>query len=220
MTSEEHCTLMLELANSAEAQWRSFDAKLRNQVRKGRRSGFEPRWGAAGLAAFYRVLLENMRDLGTPVRGERYFAGVLEHLDRAELLVLERGGRAAGAMLYVEHRDTACDPWASSLRRLLPECPNQVLYWEAIRRAIALGLTRFDMGRSQWESGTFRFKAQWGAEPLPLHYQYLRGAARELPTLEDQKRGYGLAVALWKRLPLWAADPLGERAKRMFPEVV
>jgi len=219
-TSGEHCTLVLALSRDEETQWKGFDHKLRNQIRKGQKSGFTPHWGRDGLGVFHRVLLENLRDLGTPLRGARYFERALDALPGAELLVVGRPREPAGAMFFVAHGGTAYDPWASSRRRLLSQCPNQVLYWEAIRRAIALGLTRFDMGRSQWESGTFRFKAQWGAEPRPLHYQYLRGAARELPTLEDQKRGYGLAVALWKRLPLWAAGPLGERAKRMFPEVV
>lgn len=219
-TSGEHCTLVLDLAASEDDQWKAFGSKLRNQIRKGQKSGFRARWGRDQLPAFHRVMLEAMRDLGTPLRGERYFRRALEALERADLLVLDLGGRAAGAMFVVEHRDTASDPWASSPRRLLALCPNQVLYWEAIRRSIARGLRHFDFGRSQWHSGTFQFKAQWGATPRPLYYQYLMGRAKRLPTLEDQKRGYDLAVRAWRRLPLWAAGLLGERVKRLFPEVV
>lgn len=220
-TSDEHVTLVLPLAPTPEAQWAALGAKLRNQVRKGGHAGFEPRWGHDGLAGFHRVLLENMRDLGTPIRGRDYFRRALAALGgAAELLVLRRGGEPAAAMFTVRHRDALADPWASARRRFLADCPNMVLYWEAIRRAIAGGARAFDMGRSQWDSGTFRFKAQWGAAPVPLHYQYVLGTAAAIPTLAGQKRGFALAVRAWRRLPLPLAAVLGEPAKRMFPEVL
>src|SRR4030095_10996358 len=37
VTNTEHCTHELVLAESPEAQWRAFDAKLPNQLRKERR---------------------------------------------------------------------------------------------------------------------------------------------------------------------------------------
>jgi FemAB-related protein (PEP-CTERM system-associated) len=218
-TSGEHCTLVLNLEAGEDAQWRGFDGKLRNQIRKGQNAGFTPRWSRDGVEPFHRVLLENMRDLGTPIRSSAYFRAAIARLADAELLVLERDHEPAAAMFFTAHRDTAYDPWASARRRFLTLCANPVLYWEAIRHAIGLGLERFDLGRSQWDSGTFRFKAQWGATPVPLHYQYVLGRARRVPTLEDQKNGYRLAVEAWKRLPLPVARAAGERVKRLFPEV-
>lgn len=220
-TSDEHVTMVLELAADADAQWKAFDAKLRNQVRKGEKAGFERRWGHANVAAFHRVLLENMRDLGTPIRGVAYYRLALALLgEAADVLVIEHAGDPAGAMFTVAHRDTLMDPWASSLRRHFARCPNQVLYWEALQRAIGRGLKRFDFGRSQWSSPTFRFKEQWGAKPEPLRYQYVLGTAGRVPTLEDQKGSFDLAVRIWRRLPLPLAAALGEPAKRLFPEVM
>jgi FemAB-related protein (PEP-CTERM system-associated) len=220
-TNDEHCTLVLELAATPEAQWKTFDAKLRNQIRKGEKAGFEARWGRDQMEAFHRVMLENLRDLGTPMRGRGYYQLVLERLgEAADLLVIRLAGAPAGAMLTVQLDETWSDPWASSLRRFFVHCPNQVLYWLALQRAIARGIKRFDMGRSQWNSGTFRFKQQWGARPVPLHYQYLLGRATAPPTLERQKAQYALAVAAWRRLPLWLAETLGEPLKRRFPEVM
>ena len=220
-TSGEHVTMVLELAADRESQWKAFDSKLRNQIRKGEKAGFAIRWGHDGLSDFHRVMLENLRDLGTPVRGERYFRDALAGLgERADLLVISRAGEAAGAMFTIAHRDTLTDPWASSLRRHFAHCPNQVLYWEAIQRAISAGMRRFDFGRSQWESATYRFKEQWGARPVPLHYQYVLGRGSRIPTLADQKGSMALAVSLWRRLPLPLARLLGEPAKRRFPEVL
>lgn len=220
-TNDEHLTMVLDLAPDADAQWATFDAKLRNQVRKGEKAGYERRWGHGQAADFHRVLLENMRDLGTPIRGTAYYRQALELLgEAADVLVIERAGEPAGAMFTVAHRDTLMDPWASSLRRHFAYCPNQVLYWEALRRGIGRGLAKFDFGRSQWNSPTFRFKEQWGAKPVPLHYQYVLGTAAAVPTLEAQKGSFGLAVDIWKRLPLPLAAAFGEPAKRLFPEVM
>jgi FemAB-related protein (PEP-CTERM system-associated) len=220
-TNDEHVTMVLELEGTEAAQWQAFDAKLRNQVRKGEKAGFERRWGHEGVDAFHRVLLENMRDLGTPVRGAAYFRLALGQLgEAANVLVLSHAGDPAGAMFTVSHRDAVLDPWASSLRRHFARCPNQVLYWEALRQAIAHGAKRFDFGRSQRDSGTFQFKQQWGARPVQLHYQYVLGAAREMPTLAAQKGSLDLAVKLWRRMPLALAAPLGEVARRRFPEVL
>jgi hypothetical protein len=190
-------------------------------VRKGEKAGFAVRWGRGHAADFHRVLLENMRDLGTPIRGAGYFRRALERFgDDADLLVIDLDGRPAGAMFVVWHGGCAFDPWASSLRRHFARCPNHVLYWEAIRRAIARGARRFDFGRSQWSSGTFAFKASWGATPRPLHYQAVAGGAARVPTLAEQRSRLDLAVRLWQRLPVPVAGVLGERVKRLFPEVM
>lgn len=219
-TSTEHCTHVLPLAATTEAQWQGFDAKLRNQIRKAQRAAFAVRWGAEHVEAFGRVMLENMRDLGTPMRAVGWFRELLAVLgEHAALLVIARDGEPVGAMFLALHRGCAMDLWASSLRRAFAHCPNQMLYWEAIQESIRRGLRAFDFGRSQPDTGTYRFKAQWGAAGVPLYYQYrLRDAA--LPRFADQRRQMDLAARLWKRLPLPLARVLGEPIRRRFPELL
>src|SRR5262249_7657148 len=143
-TSTEHCTHVLALADDVAGQWRAFDAKLRNQIRKAQRASFTVHWGQEQLGAFCRVMLENMRDLGTPMRSEAYYKHALEALgDRATLLVIAREGEPVGAMFLAVHRGCAFDLWASSLRRHFEHCPNQMLYWEALQEAIRRGLRGF-----------------------------------------------------------------------------
>lgn len=220
-TSTEHCTHVLDLAPDAETQWRAFDAKLRNQIRKAQRAGFVVHWGPEQLSSFCRVMLENMRDLGTPMRAESWFRRVLDALgERAALLVIERAGEPVGAMFLAVHRGCAMDLWASSLRRHFSHCPNQMLYWEAIQEAIRRGLRAFDFGRSQWDTGTFRFKEQWGARALPLYYQYVIPDAARIPNFADQRHRMEFAVRIWRRLPLPVARILGEPLRRRFPELL
>jgi FemAB-related protein (PEP-CTERM system-associated) len=220
-TVEENVTMELELPDSHEALWKAFDAKLRNQVRKGEKSSFRVLWGHEHVEPFHRVMLENMRDLGTPMLGVDYYRAVLAAFgERANVLVLMDGDVPVGGMFVIEHGDTVADPWASSPRRFLARCPNQVLYWEAVKRGIARGFRRFDFGRSQWNSGTFRFKEQWLAKPVPLFYQYVLGTVRKAPTLEDQEHSFALAVKLWQRLPVPVAGVLGRHVRRLFPEAL
>jgi FemAB-related protein (PEP-CTERM system-associated) len=220
-TSTEHCTHELTLAADAEAQWKGFDAKLRNQIRKAERGDYRIHWGAAHVEAFHRVMLENMRDLGTPLRSAAWFRTLLAALgERALLLVIERAGEAVGGMFLVVHRGWAMDIWASSLRRHFTHCPNQMLYWTALQAAIARGLVGFDFGRSQADTGTYRFKAQWGAVAVPLYYQYLLPAGAAVPQFAAQRQRFDLAAQLWQRLPLPLARWLGEPIRRRFPELL
>jgi FemAB-related protein (PEP-CTERM system-associated) len=221
VTVEEHVTMELALPDDPATLWAGFDAKLRNQIRKGEKAAFRVRWGHEHVGDFHRVMLENMRDLGTPILGEDYYTRVLERLGGdADVLVIDRDGEPAGAMFVVSHAGTLADPWASSLRRFFAHCPNQVLYWEAIRHGIERGARRFDFGRSQSGSGTYRFKEQWLARPVRLYYQYALGRAASAPTLEEQKHQFDLAVKVWRRLPLPVAGLLGRGVKRLFPEAL
>jgi FemAB-related protein (PEP-CTERM system-associated) len=221
VTNLEHVTLVLDLEASEEAQWAAFDAKLRNQIRKAEKSGLRCERGAAHLGAFHRVFTENMRDLGTPAMESAYFRRALELFgDAAEVLVAYREDVPMGGMFVVQQGTTLHDPWASSLRRYFALCPNPLVYWEAIRMAIARGARRFDFGRSQAGSGTYRFKTQFGATPRPLYYQYALGRAGRIPTLADQKASFDLAVRLWQHLPLPLARAIGPRVRRLFPEAL
>jgi FemAB-related protein (PEP-CTERM system-associated) len=220
-TIEENVTMELELPGDPATLWKAFGPKLRNQVRKGEKSAFGVCWGHEHVGDFHRVVLESMRDLGTPMLGVDYYRSVLAAFgERANVLVLKDGRQPVAGMLVIEHARTMADPWAASPRRFLARCPNQVLYWAAIRRGIERGFTRFDFGRSQWHSGTFRFKEQWLAKPVPVHYQYVLGTAKQAPTLEDQKHSLALAVRIWQRLPIPLAGLLGRGVKRLFPEAL
>jgi FemAB-related protein (PEP-CTERM system-associated) len=59
---------MLELAKDPETQWKQFDCKVRNQIRKAEKSQLYTVMGREEcLDAFYHVFAHTMRDLGTPV---------------------------------------------------------------------------------------------------------------------------------------------------------
>ena len=107
-------------------------------------------------------------------------------------------------------------PWASSIRDYNALCPNHLLYWHALETAITEGAEVFDFGRSTPGEGTFKFKEQWGAEPVPLHWEYWL-ASGALPDHSPKNPKFQLVIETWKRLPLAVANQLGPAIVRLIP---
>jgi hypothetical protein len=113
------------------------------------------------------------------------------------------------AALVFTHHHTMFNPWASSLRRLRPLCPNMLLYWAMLDLAMARGCRVFDFGRSTPGSPAHLFKQQWGAERRPLvwHVFSKNGKAWQ-PQLEN------LADPAWKTLSLTQSRLQGPAVRR------
>ncbi|MDX9895053.1 MAG: GNAT family N-acetyltransferase [Desulfofustis sp.] len=150
--------------------WDALGSKVRNQVRKAERCGCVVQIGGTELVEpFFAVFSENMRDLGSPTHSRELFANALQQptLDASIVLVRHEGAPAAGAVV-LRHGATLYNPWASSLRRFRPLCPNMLLYWSMLRLAVQSGCRTFDFGRSSPGASTHRFKRQWGARTRRL----------------------------------------------------
>lgn len=215
---EDKVTFWLPLGD-ADAIWKGFDAKVRNQVRKAQKSGLSCEFGREELLPeFYRVFARNMRDLGTPVWGAALFANILEAFPKtSEIAVIRHGEKPIGGGLVCSFKDTVYMPSASSLREYFRLCPNNLLYWEVIKRACENGYKTFDFGRSTVASGTYSFKKQWGAEIKRLHWQYVLLDGKQMPQLNPSNPRFTFLIEVWKRLPLPIANWLGPRIVRHLP---
>jgi len=211
--------MTLALPASADEAWNRIDRKARNQVRKAQKSNLDVVWGGRELLpSFYRVFAVNMRDLGTPVYSRRFFEQVMDVFpERAAVALVRHEGRAVAGAITVRYRDRVEVPWASSLREFRASCPNNLLYWAVIERAIADGCGTLDFGRSTPGEGTYEFKRQWGAEPSPLFWEYVLDAGREVPDVTPANPRFGAAIALWKRLPLPVTTVVGPSIVRSIP---
>jgi FemAB-related protein (PEP-CTERM system-associated) len=202
-----------------EGIWDRLDRKVRNQIRKAMKSDLTvERGGVELLADFYAVFARNMRDLGTPVYPRRLFEEVLGAFpSRARLVIVRLKGAPIAGGLTFRTGALVEVPWASSIHDYNPLCPNHLLYWSVIEAAVADGCTTLDFGRSTPDEGTYKFKAQWGATAIALHWEYvlLRGDA--IPDQSPKNPRLRLFVDTWKRLPLWAANLIGPRVVRQIP---
>lgn len=210
--------MRLALPGTTDRLWKGFDAKVRNQVRKGEKAGLTVAWGGAELLdAFYAVISHNMRDLGTPVYGRELFATVLAAFPgKAELCVVRADDRAVAAALLLHGDGVTEVPTASSLREFNHTCCNMMMYRHLLDRAVDRGQAVFDFGRSTLDGPTYKFKKQWGAEPHPAVWQYYLRTGSVGEMRPDNPR-YQRMIRVWQRLPLPVTRYLGPRIVRGIP---
>lgn len=215
----DKATLVLDLPSTAGELTERLGAKLRSQIRRADREAPEILRGGVDLVPeFYAIFAETMRDLGTPVLPPRFFTQMFERVGGdCHVLIVRLGGRSAAAALLTRNRGVMEIPWAGNLRQFRSAAANMRLYWECLRYAIETGHRRFDFGRSTVDSGTYRFKQQWGAQPRQLHWHYPLLAAEG----EMTSRQYGSLVraarAVWRHLPVPVATGLGTRLSAGLP---
>jgi FemAB-related protein (PEP-CTERM system-associated) len=199
--------------------WERLDRKVRNQVRKAQKSGLTVHSGQTELIGdFYTVFSRNMRDLGTPVYSPGLFEEVLRSFPgRATMHIVRLQDKPVAAGLTFRTKGTVEIPWASSIRDYNTLCPNHLLYWSILESAIADGCGEMDFGRSTPDEGTYKFKQQWGAQPVPLHWEYQLLAGDELPNASPTNSKFKLMIAVWKRLPLALATRVGPHIVRAIP---
>jgi serine/alanine adding enzyme len=219
LPSREHkLSMRLSLPETADALWTTIDRKVRNQVRKAQKEGLTTAEGPELVDEFYAVFARNMRDLGTPVYPKSLFAETVRQFgDRAKVFVVRLDGTPIAAGMTLSFRDIVLNPWASSLREFRNQCPNMLLYWTMLERAVADGATVFDFGRSSPGGGTHQFKLQWGAVETPMHWEYLLLSRAEAPNQGPSNPKFARAIDLWKRLPLGAANVFGPYIARQLP---
>jgi FemAB-related protein (PEP-CTERM system-associated) len=206
------------LPATADLLWSALSPKVRNQVRKGQKSGLSVSWGGEErLDEFYEVFSRNMRDLGTPVFGRSLFRAVLHQFpDRAEFCVVRAGDQPAAAALLLNGWGITEVPSASSLRQFNPTCANMLMYFHLLERAIARGQLIFDFGRSTPDGSTFQFKKQWGAAPEPAEWQYYLRDGDAGGMRPDNPR-YRRLIELWQRLPVGLTRVIGPPIVRGIP---
>ena len=210
--SLDKVTFELPLPETNGQLLKQLGAKVRSQIRRADRESISVRIGGIELVPdFYRVFSENMRDLGTPVYPRGFFESIMKFLaDRTKVVVVDWDGRPAGAALLIKTRDRVEVPWASSIGASRPVSLNMRLYADLFRVAIDWGAHVFDFGRCSVDSGTYRFKKQWGAVPRQLYwYHWHRGEPPESVKMGDRRGGLELASSLWKKLPLPIANFVG-----------
>lgn len=212
-------TFLLPLPADPESLWQSFRPKLRAQIRRAEREEPEFWIGGAGLLdGFYDVFARNMRDLGTPVYGKDFFLNLLEHLgESARLVLVKLNGEPAGCAFLIGHAEQMEIPWASTLRAFNTTGINMFMYWKVLEYAIANGYRVFDFGRCSTDSGTYRFKQQWGAQPIPMHWDYCLASGKRLPELNPNNPKFKLVIAAWQRLPVWLTRLIGPHLVKSLP---
>jgi FemAB-related protein (PEP-CTERM system-associated) len=204
-------TMLLDLPDDPDHLWRAIGSKRRSQIKRPIREGVSFRLGHSELLNdFYKVFSLNMRDLGTPVYGKEFFEAILAAFtDETQVAVVYLEGTPVGGAFLLNHNGTMEIPWASTDRRFNRYGINMFMYWNILESAIKQGIQTFDFGRSSIESGTLKFKKQWGAKPKQLFWYYQLDSEKPIPQLNHSNKKLRLFIQAWKKLPLFIANRLG-----------
>ena len=217
--SHEKVHMRLSLPDTPELLWDNLKSKVRSQIRKPlNNSALSVSFGGVEhLSEFYSIFCRNMRDLGTPPFSKRLFASMLAQFGSdAEICSIRFNDQPIASGFLLHGPGVTLIPSASSLREYNNTSCNMLMYWHALSRAIERRQHTFDFGRSSPNTGTWKFKRQWGAKESPAAWQYRlrRGTA------EDMRPGSGKfdrVIQMWQKLPVWVTRIVGPQIVRGIP---
>jgi FemAB-related protein (PEP-CTERM system-associated) len=219
--SHRKLTVVRDLVPDSDALFASLPAKLRSQIKRPRKEGVEVRFGIEQVGAFHRVFAHHMRDLGTPTQSRALFDAIAEVFpdDVQFAVAYHQDTPIACGCGFVWNQEFEIT-WASALRSHSAMSPNMLVYWELMARMGAAGVGVFNFGRCTKDSGTYRFKMQWGGreEQLWWYQQAKRPQTTgEASTPSPDKGVFAVATRVWQRLPMPVANTLGPHIVRLIP---
>jgi FemAB-related protein (PEP-CTERM system-associated) len=216
--STEKVTQHLALSKTVEEQTRRMPSERRNRIRRVEKLGLgvevsDPTDPAA-LADLCAIYSENMRDLGSPTHGSRFFSELVSRLrDRLSLIRVRHSGRAIAAGLAMTFRGCMALPWTGATLAARPVYGTNALYWAGIKLGIESGCHTFDFGRSTFGSGIFEFKRQWGPIPVQPYWSTLYLSPRRV-TAPRQRTSLQMISRLWRHIPLGVSRTVGPVLRR------
>lgn len=222
--ADENCrtdkvAMILNLPGTPDELGKMIGSKRRSQIKRPLREN--PTVLSGGLELlddFYEVFTRNMHDLGTPPYAKKWFSAILEVFpEDARLFVIYHKDEPVSCAFVIGFGDMMEIPWASTLKSVNHLSMNMLLYWEVLSSAINRGYKQFDFGRSSKNSGTLRFKKQWGGEQVQLYWYYWLKDNEPLPTLKPDNPKFSLAIKAWKKLPVSVTRLIGPAIVKNLP---
>ena len=215
----EKVSMLLKLPENVDELEKNIGTKLRAQIKRSQHTHPLVKFGKEELLDdFYEVFSVNMRDLGTPVYDRNLFYEVIRFWkEEAYVTVIYIDEKPVSAAILLGYKDTMEIPWASALRSTNRIGINMFMYWNILCHAIQQGYQYFDFGRSSVDSGTFRFKQQWGAVPVQNYWNYCLSGESSLPQINPNNPKYKFFISIWKRLPVAFTRLIGPHIVKNIP---
>lgn len=221
-SASQKVRMLLPLALSSDLLMADFKSKLRSQIRKAEKNGltYSIDNSQKQIDDFYQIFAINMRKLGSPVHSKKWFEALFSHYqDNIVLSVVYSEGTPIGAGIVIRNNNKASIPWASTVAEYNKLAPNMMLYWSLLKHLSDSGCKEFDFGRSSFGEGTFRFKQQWGAKPVPLNWTDLAQSSKSTTdnngeASHEPSKIRPLVENIWAKLPLGVTTSLGPKIRK------
>ena len=188
-----------------ETIWKkSFNTKVRNQVRKAKKNGVEIiRNDWSMLNKYYSILVENRKKLKTRIIRREIFYKILDLFrEHTELyLALYKHELIAGAYCF-DFQNIRYLFDNVSIPEYMKYCPNNLLYSEMIKDACSESdINKFDFGSTAPNSSHFHWKKQYGGTPVPLqYYEKTYSPAKKLLREKTVRPRVMIRKLIWSKL--------------------
>jgi hypothetical protein len=167
----------VDLAPSENELLRSFHKScIQRPLSKMGRSSLRVRAGCSetDIRRFYRLYTTMRKSKGLIPAPLRFFLSLHRTImreDGGEILHAVHEGEIISSILVLYHGSTAIYEYGATLPAATGLHPNQLLLWEAMKRAKSRGCRIFNLGRTGRDnSGLLRYKQRWGADLIPLDH--------------------------------------------------
>lgn len=192
--------------------FRGFRSQVQRNIRKAEASAVTVRAAEARddlTRVYFALHTQTRRRLGVPPQPRRFFEALWPRLVDDGLgfvlLAYHEGVAVAGAV-FLEWNGRIVYKYGASDRRHWHLRPNNLLFWECIRRGCDAGATILDFGRSDsGNRGLRAFKQSWGAPETPLVYTTLGRRQRVGGEVVER-----LIRPFVRTAPTWVGRRLGE----------
>ncbi len=210
VASSGSATFKKALALNDDEQLLAIPRKQRAVVRKSLKNDLTTNW-TGDLEIFYDLYARSVLALGTPVFPKKMFAALAGVFgsDVQVQLTMKSDGNPVASLMSFYFKDTVMPYYAGGTAEVRQLGAHDFMYYTLMVHARGRGCSRFDFGRSKIDSGPYRFKKNWGFEPLPLHYHSRLAAGAAQPNLSQQTGPYSTLSKVWKKLPLGISKILG-----------
>jgi len=209
---ESNYTFIMKLNGTEEEIMQRSTSDNRNHIRKCYKNNyFSVSYDKNNLDMFYKVFAKRQKQLGSPTFGIDFLKKVMDKLPENTFLltVLENENKSVcGGMFLFGFGDTLYYQWGGSDIKYNSKYINNFMYWEAIKFGLNNGYKYLDFGRSPYDSGTFRFKKQWGTDIIPL--KYCRFSSKPNVIIDSRKK-YKKAIEVWKFAPNFVTNIVGKK---------
>ncbi len=215
VAESKSATFIKEIVANPEERMLEIPRKQRAVLRKALSAGLSLR-ATRDIDVFYRLYAQSVHRLGTPVFPKILFKSMMEvfESDAEILIVSDRGGAPVASLLNFYGRDSVLPYYAGSTIENRSLGAHDFMYWHTMARAIERGKSRFDFGRSKIGSGPYKFKKNWGFQPMELAYEYRLLNGVTIPDRSQESGKYAFLSSVWKKLPLRFVNTVGPHIAR------
>jgi hypothetical protein len=165
--SSKKTSIILDIGNGEEYVWRKIRRETRKDVRKGVKNNLIIERGWFFLDQFYKVYVDNMIQNSASIHSKKYFIELAEKLGKKAALFVVLDNSKVIAGMVVLYSETIAEFYIGAWnRKYAKKSPYTFMYWNAIVDAIKKGMERVDMGESKIDSGTYKYKINFGGRAV------------------------------------------------------